>query len=198
MKEHKTNFWVRTPSGGGSSKHAPRGGCATVFSNYSWLLRERGDKRITHSFLRAGYHWVQRGYRPETLFVWGLDGHDSRRIVESANSIVEPNPHRLSSLRRRFNETRGFSANRIRTNPSHKKKLWGFACANHSERAKGVGKASCRETVVQKVLFGESLFLCSLKVALKTSGKLRIHCEHVAVHCRVLDDCFSAQRPPLL
>ena len=33
-----------------------------------------------------------------------------------------------------------------------------------SERAKGAEKASCGEMVVQKGIFGESVFLCRLKV----------------------------------
>ena len=44
-----------------------------------------------------------------------------------------------------------------------------------SERANGAEKASCRETVVEKGVFGESIFFSApLRVALKTPENLRI------------------------
>ena len=49
--------------------------------------------------------------------------------------------------------------------------LWGG-----SERTKGAEKASCKETVVQKGIFGESVFFfVPLRFALKTLEALRIN-----------------------
>ena len=64
-----------------------------------------------------------------------------------------------------------------------------------SECAKRAEKGVILETVVQKGILGESVFLCAqFRIALRTSGIFRIDRENLAVHFRVLDDHFCAQR----